>query len=54
MVGINQFTFAFGPSMVGVLRDRAGAYGPALLACAMLQAVAAVTVLLGPRPAGKA
>ena len=54
VVGINQFTFAFGPSLVGVLRDRAGAYGPALLACATLQAIAAVMVLLGPRPAGKA
>ena len=47
-VGINQFTFAFGPSLVGVVRDRAGGYGPALAACAALQAVAAVMVLLGP------
>jgi MFS family permease len=54
VVGINQFTFAFGPSLVGVLRDRAGDYGPALGACAALQAVAAVTILFGPRPAGKA
>ena len=48
VVGINQFTFAFGPSLVGVLRDWAGAYGPALGACAALQAVAATTILLGP------
>ena len=27
VVGINQFTFAFGPSLVGILRDRAGTYG---------------------------
>ena len=47
-VGINQFTFAFGPSLVGVVRDRADGYGPALTACAALQAVAAVIVLLGP------
>ena len=47
-VGINQFTFAFGPSLVGVVRDRAGGYGPALAVCAALQAVAAVMVLLGP------
>ena len=53
VVGINQFTFAFGPSLVGVLRDRAGGYGPALLACAMLQAIAAVTILFGPRSAAK-
>ena len=49
VVGINQFTFAFGPSLVGVLRDWTGTYGPALGACAALQAVAAATILLGPR-----
>ncbi len=49
VVGINQFTFAFGPSLVGVLRDWAGAYGPALGACMALQAIAAILVLLGPR-----
>ena len=38
----------FGPSLVGVLRDWAGNYGPALGACASLQAVAAVMILLGP------
>jgi MFS family permease len=47
-VGINQFTFAFGPSLVGVLRDWGGTYGPALGACAALQAMAAATILLGP------
>ena len=49
-VGINQFTFAFGPALVGILRDRAGTYGPALGACMVLQAVAALLVLLGPGP----
>lgn len=48
VVGINQFTFAFGPSLVGVVRNWAGAYGPALGACTALQAVAAITILLGP------
>jgi len=48
VVGINQFTFAFGPSLVGVVRDWAGAYGPALTACTVLQAVAAFMILLGP------
>ena len=42
VVAINQFTFAFGPSLVGVLRDWAGTYGPALGVCAALQAMAAV------------
>jgi len=49
VVGINQLTFAFGPSLVGVLRDVYGRYGPALVACATLQAIAAVIVLCGPR-----
>jgi MFS family permease len=55
VVGINQFTFAFGPSLVGLLRDWAGSYQLALGACAALQAVAASLILLGPgraRPAG--
>jgi len=49
VVGINQFTFAFGPSLVGIIRDRTGGYTAALVACMALQALAAVTVLLGPR-----
>ena len=48
VVAINQFTFAFGPSIVGVLRDWAGTYGPALGVCAALQAIAAGMILLGP------
>ena len=48
VVAINQFTFAFGPSIVGVLRDWAGTYGPALGVCAALQAIAAGVILLGP------
>jgi predicted MFS family arabinose efflux permease len=49
VVGINQFTFAFGPSLVGVLRDWGGTYGVALGACTVLQAMAAVLIVLGPR-----
>ena len=48
VVGINQLTFAFGPSLVGVIRDWSGTYGPALGACAGLQAIAATLVALGP------
>jgi MFS family permease len=48
VVGINQFTFAFGPLLVGVLRDWSGSYGWALGACMALQAMAAVLVMLGP------
>ena len=48
VVGINQFTFAFGPSLVGVIRDGTGAYGAALGACMALQVIAAVMIMLGP------
>jgi predicted MFS family arabinose efflux permease len=47
-VGINQLTFAFGPSLVAFVRDWVGGYAPALGVCAALQAVAAVLVLCGP------
>src|SRR5207245_7496124 len=47
-VGINQFTFAFGPSLVGIIRDRVGGDALALAACATMQALAAVMILLGP------
>jgi len=50
-VGINQLTFAFGPSLVGVLRDWSGEYGAALGACMVLQAIAAILIMLGPRRA---
>ncbi|HKA56835.1 MAG TPA: MFS transporter, partial [Candidatus Binatia bacterium] len=48
VVGINQFTFAFGPSLVGVLRDWSGTYGLALGACTVLQGIAATIIMLGP------
>jgi MFS family permease len=48
-VGINQLTFAFGPSLVGFIRDRAGSYPLALGACVALEAAAATMILLGPR-----
>ena len=48
VVGINQLTFAFGPSLVGVVRDWAGTYGAALGACAALQAISAALIVLGP------
>jgi MFS family permease len=48
VVGINQFAFAFGPSLVGVMRDLSGTYGLALGVCTALQAIAAALILLGP------
>ena len=41
-------TAAVGPSLVGIVRDWTSGYAVALGACAMLQAIAAVLVLLGP------
>jgi MFS family permease len=48
VVGINQFTFAFGPSLVGVAHDWSAGYAAALAACMALEGLAAVIVLLGP------
>jgi cyanate permease len=52
VVGINQFTFAFGPSLAGVVRDMTGHYGPALGVCVVLEMLAAAIVLRGPRGDG--
>jgi MFS family permease len=42
---IGQFTYAFGPGVVGLVRDLAGGYAPALLACAALDIGAAIVIL---------
>ena len=47
-LAINQVTFAFGPAVMGVVRDWSGAYTAALMLCAALQALAAVWVLRRP------
>jgi MFS family permease len=47
VVSINQFTFAFGPAILGVLRDWSGSYRTSFLFCITLQAIAAALVLLG-------
>jgi MFS family permease len=46
IVAINQFTFAFGPALLGRLQQAQGTYASALTACLVMQAVAAVIVLL--------
>jgi MFS family permease len=45
IVACNQYTFAFGPGGLGVLRDVTGGYTAALLVCILLQGLAAVVVL---------
>jgi MFS family permease len=46
VVAINQFTFAFGPSLLGYLRQLTGGYGAALEACMAIEATAAIVVVL--------
>ena len=46
IVAINQFTFAFGPALLGRLQQSEGTYTHALVACLVMQVVAAVIVLL--------
>jgi MFS family permease len=45
-VAINQFAFAFGPALLGRLQRPDGAYTCSLLACLVMEAVAAAIVLL--------
>jgi MFS family permease len=45
VVGINQFTFAFGPALLGYLQGGQGNYSFALLACLVVEMAAAVIVV---------
>lgn len=49
VTAINQVTYAFGPGLIGVLRDWTGSYGPAFYLVAVLQIVAAGIVLIRAR-----
>ncbi len=52
ILAINQYTFAFGPGLLGWLRDLSGGYDAALIACLALLITAAVSVLFrSPNPA---
>jgi MFS family permease len=46
IVAIDQFTFAFGPSLLGYLRQLTGSYTASLVACLVIEAAAAVIVIL--------
>jgi cyanate permease len=48
---ISQFTYAFGPGLLGVMRDWSGGYTVPLLTCAALDLAAAVLILLRPAAA---
>jgi MFS family permease len=45
IVAFNQFTFAFGPGALGIIRDGTGSYSASLLLCILLQGLAAGIVL---------
>jgi cyanate permease len=47
---ITQFTYAFGPGLLGLVRDLTGTYAASLLLCVALNLIAAAVVLRGPRP----
>jgi MFS family permease len=46
---ITQFTYAFGPALLGLVRDLSGTYAASLLLCVALNVVAAAIVIRGPR-----
>lgn len=46
-----QILYAFGPGLLGLLRDAVGGYGLPLAVCMALNAAAAGLILLRPRPA---
>jgi predicted MFS family arabinose efflux permease len=43
---ISQFTYAFGPGLLGVLHDATGSYAASLMVCTVLDVIAAVIVVL--------
>ncbi len=47
--GISQFTYAFGPGLLGLVRDATGGYAAPLTLCIALNLIAAVIVLMRPR-----
>jgi MFS family permease len=46
---ISQFVFAFGPGLIGLVRDWSGSYRAALLLCVVIDLVAAAIVLRTPK-----
>ncbi len=46
---ISQFTYSFGPGLLGVIRDVTGSYTAPLALCIALELGAAVLILLRPR-----
>jgi cyanate permease len=49
---ISQFTYAFGPGLLGIMRDATGSYASALMFCIALEVAAAMLILVRPRRTG--
>jgi cyanate permease len=47
--GISQFTYAFGPGLLGLVRDATGSYAASLALCIALNLAAAAILLRRPR-----
>jgi MFS family permease len=52
--GLSQFTYAFGPAVLGLVRDATGGYLASLGLCIVLNLVAAAIVVRRPRSSGGA
>jgi MFS family permease len=49
IIAVNQFTYSFGPGILGWLRDAFGSYQIALAGCLTLQLAAVALILIGAR-----
>jgi MFS family permease len=54
IIAINQFTYSFGPGLLGWLRDGFGSYDAAFTGCLLLQLAAAAILLFGSARRGTA
>jgi MFS family permease len=55
ITAINQVTYAFGPGVIGLLRDASGSYALPFYGCIALELIAAVLIMVKPslRPVGR-
>ena len=51
ITAINQITFAFGPGIIGLLRDASGSYTLPFYGCIALELIAAALIMVRGRPA---
>jgi cyanate permease len=54
ITAINQVTYAFGPGVIGLLRDASGSYALPFYACIGLELIAAVLILFRGQGEGPA